>query len=121
MFGNRTSFLDVQSVCLPLLQLLRLVHISATCNHAGAYVGLLQQLRTILEPSDTLQPTPAAPAPQPQDLKPKDIWLEPKSASLRWQHSCFQDLMGDWRSYSKLRPGKYADRVRFQAGNAESK
>jgi len=79
--------------------------------YAGAYIGLLQQLGTILKPADQWQPTPAAPAPQPPGFKAKEIWYEPKSAVLRWQTSCFNDLTGDWRSYHKLRPGKYADRV----------
>lgn len=79
--------------------------------YTGAYIGLLQQLRTILEPSDTWQPGPPTPAPQPQHLKPKDIWLDPRTAMLRWQPSCFQDLTGTWRSYKRLQPGKYADRV----------
>ena len=78
---------------------------------AGAYIGLLQQLGTILEPDDKWQPTPAVPAPQDFSLKAKDVWFEPGGAALRWQHSCFIDLIGGWRGYSKLRPGKYADRV----------
>lgn len=79
--------------------------------HAGAYIGLLQQLGTILEPDDKWQPIPAAPAPQDFSLKAKEAWFEPGGAALRWQHSCFTDLIGGWREYSELLPGKYADRV----------
>ena len=81
----------------------------------GAYIGLLQQLGTILEPGDKWQPAPAAPVPQPRGLKPREQWCGIGSA-LRWQHSCFEDIkQGQWRSYKKLRPGKYADRVSYSS------
>ena len=111
-FGDR--LLDLQRACF-------IVRKSQATLTAGAYIGLLQQLKTILEPDDKWQPTPAAPLPQPVNLKAKDEWIDRKIA-IRWQHSCFPELTTKWRPYDRLLAGKYADRVQthlehLQAGS----
>lgn len=75
---------------------------------AGAYIGLLQQLGTILQPADPWQPKPGM--PDPPASAPAEEWRDPR-AIVQWQNSCFIDLTGGWPPYKRLLSGKYAIRV----------
>lgn len=79
---------------------------------AGAYIGFLQHLRTILEPTDVWQPRPGQSSAATGLVADRRWYAAEEGGILRWQQPFFEDLMKpNWRPYQALKPGKYAHQV----------
>lgn len=81
--------------------------------NAGAYLGLLLQLKRLLEPSHC--PVVAVLPPLDTTAKPDDKFGKPE-AELRWKHPFFSDIqLNSFPEYHHVQPSKYAEKVSMQA------
>ncbi len=83
--------------------------LGAVCLTAGAYLGLLLQLKRLLQPG--CGPGVAALPGIEHNARPDVVYGTPVAA-LRWKHPFFEDIRkSSFPEYGHVQPSKYAEKV----------
>ena len=81
-----------------------------TATFAGAFIWFIWLLQYLLskQPEETIVPDVILPIPETEHAKDDT----PIFRKLRWDHPFFEDMQDGFSDFSRVKPGKYAWKVR---------